>query len=210
MGRVGLIMAALAAVTVGLSMLIPILGALLVAPLTAAFVGAGAGWWASKVMGYGTAGRGAGAGALAGLGALLGSMIALTVAASILGNNAEFQQGLQQALENAAQENPDAAIPAINAGALATAGGAIGGFCFGIFYLLLSTIGGLIGGVVYGRNRGPAVAAVPGMYPQAGTYPASGAYPTTPADAPTDLPRMTNQPGDQEHGARIYDENDRR
>lgn len=191
MGRVGLTMAALALVTVALANLIPLLGPLLVAPLTAAIVGAGAGWWASKVLGYGTAGRGAGAGTIAGLGALIGSVIGLAVLAGIVGQSAQFQQQLNQALQGARQQNPGANVPNLNAGALATAGGALGGFCFGLFDLFLSMIGGLIAGIVYGRNRG---AGAP--QPMAG-YPA----------AATGLPSMTNtSERDEEHGARIYPE----
>src|ERR687885_2711883 len=106
MGRVGLSMAALALVTVALASLIPLVGVLLVAPLTAAIVGAGAGWWASKVLGYGTAGRGAGAGALAGLGALFGAAIGLAVLGALFGNNPEVQQGIQQGLKQAQEQNP--------------------------------------------------------------------------------------------------------
>jgi hypothetical protein len=191
MGRVGLIMAALAFVTVALASLIPLVGVFLVAPLTAAIVGAGAGWWASKALGYGTAGRGAGAGAIAGIGALIGSVVGLAILAGIVGNSAQFQQQLNQVLRDAQQQNPGTAVPNINAGALATVGGIIGGFCFGLFDLFLSVIGGLIAGVVYGRNRGSAMPV-----PSAG-YPTGG----------TGLPHMTNTPeNNEEHGARIYRE----
>lgn len=200
MGRVGLIMAALAFVTVGLSMLIPLLGALLVAPAAAALIGAGAGWWASKVMGYGTAGRGVGAGALAGLGALLGSTIVLTVVLSMFGNSSQFQQQFQQALQNAARENPGTTLPNINVGAVATIGGGVAGFCLGLVYLFLAMIGGLIAGVIYGRNRGPAPSpAAPGGMGY-GSYPAPG----------SEIPRMTSGAGEHEGGARIYGEDDER
>src|ERR671932_28354 len=117
MGRVGLTMAALALVTVALASLIPLVGALLVAPMTAAIVGAGAGWWASKVLGYGTAGRGAGAGTIAGIGALIGSVVGLAILAGIAGNSPQAQQQLNQILQNAQQQNPGRSVPNINAGA---------------------------------------------------------------------------------------------
>ena len=101
MGRVGLTMAGLALVTVALSTLIPVIGSLVIAPLTALIIGAGAGWWASKVLGYGTAGRGAGAGAIAGLGALIGSVIGVVVLATIVGNSPEAQRQFQEGIENA-------------------------------------------------------------------------------------------------------------
>ena len=189
MGRVGLSMAALALVTVALASLIPLVGVLLVAPLTAAIVGAGAGWWASKVLGYGTAGRGAGAGAIAGIGALIGSVVGLAILAASVGSSAQFQQQFNQALRNAQQQNPGTALPNINTGAVAAVGGIIGGFCFGFVDLFLSVIGGLIAGVVYGRNRGSATPVPAPGYPTGGTG----------------LPQMTQPPeNNEEHGARIY------
>ena len=200
MGRVGLIMAALALVTVALANLIPALGQLLVAPLTSLIVGAGAGWWASKVLGYGTAGRGAGAGAIAGIGALIGSVIGLALLAYIVANNpeaqAQFQQELQRQLQQESPQDPEVtrALRNLNFGAVAGIGGAFGGFCLGLFNLLLSMIGGLIAGVVYGRNRQPAA------MPYAG-YPAGG----------TSLPQMTNtMETEPDRGARIYPDDQRR
>jgi len=187
-------MAALALITVGLSMLIPVIGWFVVGPLTALIIGAGAGWWASKVLGYGTAGRGAGAGALAGLGALFGAAIGLAVLGALFGNNPEVQQGLQQALTQAQEQNPQATLPAgITGGAvLGSAGGVIGG-CLGLIDLALSTIGGLIAGLVYGRNRGTA--AVPAM-----TY-------SAPISSPPPMTGSITTPlSEPEHGARIYDE----
>lgn len=203
MGRVGLTMAALAFVTVALSMLIPGLGAICIGPITAIAIGAGAGWWASKVLGGGTAGRGAGAGAIAGLGALFGAAVGLTVLLAIAGSNPEAQQGIQDLLEQTQQQNPDAQLPeGLNPAALLGAGGAIGGFCFGLFYLFLATIGGLIAGLIYGRNRGQTMATA-GAYPTgAAIYPAPGMEPNqglrdTPAE-------------ESEGGARVYPSDDRR
>jgi hypothetical protein len=201
-------MALLALVVVGLSTLIPVLGALIVAPLAALFVGAGAGWWASKELGYGTAGRGAGAGAIAGIGALLGPIIILTIAATILGRSAAFQQQVQQGLESARQQNPGADVPNLNPAALATAGGALGGFCLGLVYLLLSTIGGLIGGLVYGRNRGQAAAPPVAMYP--GTTSTAGVpQMTNTAMPPTMATPAPPSETEQDRAARIYPDTDR-
>lgn len=198
MGRVGLWMGLLALVAVALSSLIPLLGSFLVAPLAALLIGAGAGWWASKVEGYGTAGRGAGAGAIAGIGALLGSAIGLALLGGLLGrfaNTPEFQQEYQRQLETARQQNPGATLPNFDPRAIGAVGGVVGtalGFCFGIVDLLLAVIGGLIAGLVYGRNRGPAAAAAAG--PQAGEMPQmSGMGGPEPPGEP-----------DERHGARIY------
>jgi hypothetical protein len=217
MGRVGLTMAALAFVTVALSMLIPGLGAICVGPITAIAIGAGAGWWASKTLGGGTAGRGAGAGAIAGLGALFGAAVGLTVLLAIAGNNPEVQQGILEGLEQAQQQNPDAQLPeGLNPAALLGAGGAIGGFCFGLFYLFLATIGGLIAGLIYGRNRGQTMATA-GAYPtEAATYPAPGMQSNLgPRDASftESEGRARVYPTDQdesESGARTYPSDDRR
>lgn len=200
MGRVGLMMALLALITVALASLIPVIGALLVAPLTAAVVGAGAGWWASKVLGYGTVGRGAGAGAIAGIGALIGSVIGLLVLGSIVGRSPEFQRAVQQGVQNAQQQNPGATVPNLNAGTLAAAGGAVGGFCFGLFDLFLSVIGGMIAGAVYGRNRGAAATAA--TTSTAAIYPSMTAAPGgMSGDAPQTA--HTTQT-DDERNARIY------
>ncbi len=190
MGRVGLTMAGLALVTVALSTLIPVIGSLVIAPLTALIIGAGAGWWASKVLGYGTAGRGAGAGAIAGLGALLGSVIGLALLLSIAANNPEVQRGIQEGLENAQQQNPDVVLPEnFDPGAILGVGGAFVGFCFGLFDLFLATIGGLVAGLVYGRNRQPLPATPVGGYPVQGTG----------------VPQMTNTyTTESDRGARVY------
>ena len=194
MARVGLIMALVAFIAVALTTLIPLVGSFLVAPLTALLVGAGAGWWASKVLGYGTAGRGAGAGAIAGIGALLGSVIGLVVLGAILGNSAEFQRNFQQGIEEARQQNPGAAVPNINARTIAAAGGGVAGFCFGLVDLFLSTIGGLIAGLIYGRNRGPQATTPVGSYSIPETH----------------LPQATNLPGTTSgHDARIYPDEQR-
>jgi hypothetical protein len=199
MGRVGLIMAALAFVTVALSMLIPGLGALCVGPLTALLIGSGAGWWASKVLGSGNAGRGAGAGAIAGLGALFGAAVGLTVLASIVGTDPQFQQQLQDQFA----QDPNVQLPeGFNPAALVGVGGAIGGFCIGLFYLVLAVIGGLIAGLVYG-NRG-ATAATP-----MGGYPAGQATYTAPGMEPNQGLRGT-PPDDPDRGARIYPDDQRR
>ena len=202
MGRVGLIMAGVALVAVALSSLIPLIGWFLVAPLAALIIGAGAGWWALKALGGGSAGRGAGAGAIAGIGALIGSVIGLALLGAVFASSANdpaVQQEFQRQLEAAREQNPDAAVPDLDLGALATGGSILGGFCFGLVDLLLSTIGGLIAGIIYGRNRAPA-AAPAGSYAD-GTYPAAG----------TGLPPMTNtlEP-DREGGARIYPDDERR
>ncbi len=195
MARVGLIMAGLALVTVTLSMLIPLLGWFLVAPLTALIIGAGAGWWASKVMGYGTAGRGAGAGALAGLGALFGAVIGLVLLALLAADNPDLQREFDRMLEQTRQQNPDQNIGEVPAGAVLTVAAVFGGGCIGLVNLLLSTLGGLVAGVVYGRNRGPAVATV------AGTYPAG----ISPADVGRETAKL-----ESEQGARIYPDDQRR
>ena len=228
MARPALSMAALAFVAIALSMLIPVLGQLAVAPLAALLIGGGAGWWASKAMGYGTAGRGSGAGALAGIGALLGATIGLALLAGFTGSqftsNTEFQQQFQEQLEQQREANPDAEIPEIDpndfgavAGIAGGIGGTILGFCLGMVYLLLSTLGGLIGGVMYGRNRGPTP-AMAGGYSYEGSPP--GGYQSQPYGSPpagntpgpflqpsdsANLPRMTNRPDvESEGGARIY------
>ena len=196
MARVGLIMAGLALVTVTLSMLIPLLGWFIVAPLTALIIGAGAGWWASKVMGYGTAGRGAGAGTIAGIGALFGAVIGLVALALIAGNNPDLQREMNRAMETVREQNPDQQIGDVPAGALLTATAVFFGGCIGLVNLFLSLLGGLIAGIVYGRNRGPApVAATPGMYP-AGTLPPDVGQTTVKLES--------------EHGARIYPDDQRR
>jgi hypothetical protein len=206
MGRAGLIMGLVALVAVALSSLIPVIGSILVAPAAAALIGAGAGWWASKLRGYGTAGYGAGAGALAGLGALIGSVIGLAVLLSLFSANPEFQQQFQEGLEEARQQNPDAEVPNLDPTALAAAGGVIGGFCLGLFDLLVAMVAGLIAGAVYGRNRGPAPAQPAGTYaPYVGAEPGlpqmSNTGPTT---------RMEQTPSDQvdeteeQRRARIY------
>lgn len=228
MARPALSMAALAFVAIALSMLIPVLGQFAVGPLAALLIGAGAGWWASKAMGGGTAGRGAGAGALAGLGALIGAALGLAILLGINGNrvtnNAEFRQTfeeqLEQQLEQQREANPDATIPEIDpsdfgaaAGAIGGITGAVAGFCLGLGYLFLSTIGGLIAGVMYGRNRGPVPAMASGGYAAGGYQPPY--EPPPPGQAPahlprmsgtsSDLPQMTNRSStEQEHGARIY------
>lgn len=198
MGRVGFSMAGLALITVALSMLIPLLGWFVIAPLTALIIGAGAGWWASKARGYGTAGRGAGAGAIAGLGALFGSIIGLIALAMIAANNPEVQREFQRLLETTQQQNPDQNLEGVSAGAVATVTALFGGGCVGLFNLFLSTIGGLIAGLVYGRNRG-AVATAPG-----GDY---APYPPAGQGLPTMQPP---QAPEQERGARIYPEDQRR
>jgi hypothetical protein len=182
-------MAVVAFVAVALVSLIPLVGLVLVAPLTAIVVGAIAGWWASKALGYGTAGRGAGAGAIAGLGALLGSIVGLTVLAGMVGNSAQFQQQFNDALRNAQQQNPGTTMPNINAGTLMTVGGIVGGFCFGLVDLFLSVIAGLIAGAVYGRNRGPSPITPVAGYPSAGLAPMPG-----------------SAQDDEDHTARIYRE----
>lgn len=202
MGRVGLIMAGLALVTVALSSLIPIIGSFLVAPLTAIIIGAGAGWWASKALGGGSAGRGAGAGAIAGIGALIGSVIGLGLLGVLFASSANdpaAQQEFQRQLEAAREQNPDAAVPDLDLSTIVAGASLIGGFCLGLFDLLLSTLGGLIAGIVYGRNRAPAVAPAGGF--PAAAYPAAG----------TSLPQITNtvEP-DREGGARIYPDDERR
>lgn len=204
MARVGLIMAGLALVTVTLSMLIPLLGWFIVAPLTALLIGAGAGWWASKVMGYGTAGRGAGAGTLAGLGALFGAMIGAVLFAAIASQNPtmqrEYSNTIDQIIEQSQQQNPEQDVGAlrdVGVGTVLTIGGAIGGGCIGLVNLFLAMLGGLVAGVVYGRNRGPAaVEAVPTMYPP-GTQPPDVGLPTM---------RVEGEQG----GARIYPDEQRK
>lgn len=204
MARVGLIMAGLALVTVTLSMLIPVLGWFIVAPLTALIVGAGAGWWASKVMGYGTAGRGAGAGTLAGMGALFGAVIGAVLFAIIASRNPSLQRQysdiLNQAIEQSQQQNPGQDVGAlrnVGVGTVLGIGGAIGGGCIGLVNLFLAMLGGLVAGVVYGRNRGPAaVAANLTMYPP-GTQPPNAGLPTM---------RVEGEQG----GARIYPDEQRK
>ena len=168
MARVGLIMALISLVLVALVTAIPFLGPVVLAPLTSLVLGAVAGWWVSRAMGYGTAGRGAGAGAIAGLGALIGSVIGLVLFASMLAQNPELQQSFQEGLEQARQEDPNADIPDLNVGALAAIGGSFAGFCFGLFDHFLATIGGLIAGAVSGRNRPPAMATPAASYPAVG------------------------------------------
>jgi hypothetical protein len=194
MARVGLIMAGLALVTVTLSMLIPLLGWFIVAPLTALTIGAGAGWWASKVMGYGTAGRGAAAGTLAGLGALFGAVIGLVILALIAANNPELQREMNRAMDTVREQNPDQNIGDIPAGALLTASAVLFGGCIGLINLFLSMLGGLIAGVIYGRNRGAAVATSAGTYPGAPLPPDAGV--TTKLDS--------------EHTSQIYSDDQRR
>ena len=205
MARVGLIMAAVAFIVVALTSLIPLVGAFLVAPLAALAIGAGAGWWASKVLGGGSAGRGAGAGAITGVGALFGSVVGLALLAAMfgnsVGNNPDFQQQLQQGIEDAQEQNPDPQapdieIPEISGGAVTGAAGvvgAVGGFCFGLVDLLLAVLGGLLGGFIYGRNNPVMATAAPMGYPSSsppgGHIPAMGS--TT---------RMTESEG----GTRIY------
>jgi hypothetical protein len=152
---------------------------------------------------------------------LLGPIIILTIAATILGRSAEFQQQVQQGLEGARQQNPGADVPNLNPAALATAGGALGGFCFGLVYLLLSTIGGLIGGLIYGRNRGPAAVPPAAVYPSTAsstsipqmTNTATTPTMTTPAPpAETEQDRAARVYPDTDQGtnARIYPDNEQR
>jgi hypothetical protein len=190
-------MGGLALVTVTLSMLIPLLGWSIVAPLTALIIGAGAGWWASKEMGYGTAGRGAAARTLAGLGSLVGAMVGLVILASIAANNPDLQREMTAAMETVREQNPDQEIGDIPTGALLTVTALIFGGCIGIVNLFLSLFGGLVAALIYGRNRGPApVAVAPGMYP-GGTLPPDAGLPTM---------RVDNEQG----GARIYSDEQRR
>jgi hypothetical protein len=222
MARAGWSMAALALVATGLSALIPVIGTIIIGPLAAIIIGAGAGWWASKLAGAGTAGRGAGAGSIAGLGAFLGAIIGTVVLFSIFGNNPEFQQQFQEGLNEAQQQNPDAQLPALNPAAIAGAGGAVFGFCVGLFNIFLSMIGGLIAGLVYG-NRGTTAAAAPvgGYVPQNSTLPQMTSqtdYNTRP------FPQQSSELGDaggesnvrtypsdsDDNKARIYPDNDQR
>lgn len=209
MGRVGLIMGGLALVIVALSSLIPLIGSLVVAPLATILLGAGAGWWASKVAGIGTAGRGAGAGAITGLGALIGSGIGLVVLVMISANNPEVQRQIQEMMRTIQSENPDATMPdSAQLGTAMTAAGAMLGFCVGLIDLFLATIAGLIAGLIYGRNRQPAAATLPGTYSDL-SLPRSD-LPTAQPDSgariydDTSTDRTTNKLEESDHQARIY------
>ena len=213
MARAGWSMAALAFVAVGLSALIPLVGTVIIGPLAAIIIGAGAGWWASKLMGSGGAGRGAGAGSIAGLGAFLGAVVGTIVLFSIFGNNPQFQQQFQQGLNEAQQQNPEAQIPALNATAIAGAGGAVIGFCMGLFNIFLSMLGGLIAGAVYGRRDAPvAVAPIGGYVPDNTGIPqmtSQTPYPTQPDYNTRPFDPQPND-ADDEHKARIYPDNEGR
>ncbi len=218
MARVGWSMAALALVVTLLSSLIPLLGTFIIAPLATIIIGAGAGWWASKRLGSGGAGRGAGAGSIAGLGAFLGTTIGTVIIFSIMGGNQGFQQQFLTALQDAQQQNPGTELPPIDRETLASAAAVIGGglgFCVGLFNIFLSMLGGLIAGAVYGKRDTPAVAPVgayvpentgiPQMTSQA-PYTGQTHYggPTDSSPQPDYTTRVMDPTANEEHNARIY------
>lgn len=207
MGRVGLIMALISLVVVALASIVPVLGTVVIAPLASLILGAVAGWWASKALGYGTAGRGAAAGAIAGTGALIGSVVGVLLLASIFaGSNPQLDQDFQRALEEARQQDPNAEIPDMSLGALAGLGGGIAGFCFGLFDLFLATIGGLIAGAVTGRNAQPPPATAGASYPQMSQSVPSSSY----AQGNQAATGATVHLHESEGGARIYPDDQQR
>ncbi len=182
MARAGWSMALLALVVTALSALIPLIGTFIIGPLATIIIGAGAGWWASKRLGSGGAGRGAGAGAIAGLGAFIGATIGTVIIFSILSGSPDGRAQISSILAQMQQEDPT--LNQLSSDDLASAISVLGGglgFCVGLFNIFLAMIGGLIAGLVYGkRDTPPAVAAAPvGAYDNA-TLPQMSGQPTYP------------------------------
>jgi hypothetical protein len=182
--RAGLLfgLAAVFAFLGGLILPIPCLNIVL-AFVSLIALGWGAGNTAAKTTGAGPGqgtGRGLTAGAIAGTIVLIGTVIVFLLVQYIPGVSEQINLALQQA----AQQNPDAGQ--VDAGTMLGLGLGIAGFMCGIVNFILMLIGGAIGGMMW---KGTPAAA--------GYAPAGGYIPNQPY----------GNPGDQ-GGARVYDPND--
>lgn len=155
-------------------------------------LGWGAGNTAAKTTGAGSGqgvGRGLTAGAIAGTVVLIGSVAAFFLLQVIPG----FGDAFTQAMQEAAQQNPDAGT-ALGLGII--------GFGCGIVNFILMLIGGAIGGLMWKGT--PAAAA---YTPAGGSYVPNQTYSSTDqpyGGTPTQDYRDPGEPG----GARVYDPND--
>ena len=163
--------------------------------LSVVALGLGAGFTAAKNSNAAReqrVGRGASAGAIAGVITLIGSVIVLLIISQLPAFQAQVQQGITQALQN----NPNAANSGLDPAQLARfasgAGGVIGGFCSGLFYLVIMVITGLLGALFW---KGAPAAE---QYVPAGGTTTYGAPPTG----------TYGGPANPEGGARVYDPND--
>lgn len=160
-------------------------------------LGWGAGNTAAKTTGAGPGqgtGRGLTAGAIAGTIVLIGSVVVFLLVQYIPG----VRDQVNLALEQAAQQNPDAGQ--IDVGTMLGLGLGIAGFLCGIMNFILMLIGGAIGGMMW--KGAPAATYVPA----GGSYVPNQSYstPNQPYGTPDQPYRDPGDPG----GARVYDSND--
>jgi hypothetical protein len=128
-----------------------LVGAFVLALLTAFIVRSSAGWQAAKRHSDDPVMQGAEAGMLTGVRALFGAVPGFAILLSVLGMNPEVQDFIRSS-----EPHPEARIPIAWIPSLGAATGAIVGFVVGMFDLAASTIGGLVAGMV---NRGRRIAA---------------------------------------------------
>lgn len=161
-------------------------------------LGWGAGNTAAKTTGAGPGqgvGRGLTAGAIAGAVVLIGSILAFLLIQYLPG----VSEQVNLAIQEAAQQNPDAGD--VDAGAVLGLGLGIVGFGCGIINFILMLIGGAIGGLMW-KGTPAAATYVPG----GGSAVPTQTYSSTdqPYGAPNQPYRDPGDPG----GARVYDPND--
>lgn len=206
--RAGLIfgLAAIVAFVAGLILPIPCVNVLLAFGSVIA-LGYGAGFTGAKTTGAGPGqgvGRGATAGAIGGLVTLIGSTIALLVLGNVLLNIPGVREQLSAGLQEGLRQNPGAANPDIDPGALFGVGFGIAGFCLGGINFVLMVIGGLIGGALWKGAPAAASYGAPGS-PSYGA-PAGGSYiPNQTSSSPGSQSYTTPGDTDAEGGARVYD-----
>lgn len=128
---------------------VPVVGAMLLAPLAAVVLGALAGRSAVRVPGAGL-GAAFNAGAIVGVGALLASMGALAV----FGFGVSLDPGVQEAIR-ATEPHPEARVPYAWVAPLGASFGAFIGLLVGVVGLVVASVGGLAVGWGYIRCQSP-------------------------------------------------------
>lgn len=130
---------------------IPVIGAIVCGPGTAAILGAVAGYFGVR---WGAANSGVGsgvlAGTIAGAGTLIGSVIFFVIAVSMISSMPGFNEAFQEGLR---QQQPNSELRPEDLNTMMGIAGPIAGFCFGLLNLLIALALGALGGWLAVRNR---------------------------------------------------------
>ncbi|MFO7169178.1 MAG: hypothetical protein DIU80_014235 [Chloroflexota bacterium] len=148
----GLIFGLASIIVVGGLTIIPTLGQLCCGPLAALLLGGVAGYlgvrWSGPSAGVG---QGAIAGGISGIGALIGTIIGFILYIALVRAIPETRQILEDTLR---QQSGAERLTAEDIDLLMSIAGPLGGFCFGILWLLFALGTGVLGAWIATRQRG--------------------------------------------------------